>query len=1186
MSTDSFKTEYYTKPASNNKLLFGCAIAAIALVLLFCVACICFAIVISRQVASDQKISQQQKAWRLPADGSLPPSLRQSVVDSGIAPQNDSVLASIESFVKGSPVDSEVWNKAIRDAKKEADERVDAKRFIKEISNSGKMKDMNWLTEMVLNTQITADSFSPPEFRSDNLLLHAEWTRPNEEARAIVKMPHPSLGDSSLWVVWLVRKNDKWKLYDWQDMLGPMSEAEYYARYYNTDGDDSYSQFTDDIHGIGYNYSLADSERIAKISQRLKTMRVIQPLRELASIYAISHLADLNAWDETEKFTTQLIQPTTGYHSLLLSRAAFGKKANEKGIGHLRTLFDRVGWVPDLGGLVSDLELENEEDRMFVRQVQIQNVCMDVPFSPYRNQIECKDPNLIPELMNQLSKFPDAPQRVVQLVAGSTISKRSMLVQMLDESSKHESLTRCQSHVTAQLKYVDQDWGAAVDGLIDTWNAVPELKTVRSILEEPICRSAFRSGKSCDALQRSDDSKAMATILLNWLVRDFGTIDYDVDQIPILLSAIREQEQDEHRVLMEICNADIESRAGDYKSCLKRLVNLHQKHRDEKNDHPSGYLEHTATQLVWAIHSRIAKAAKDSNAWLQIRNQLQPPSLALHMMASQLQLPCQSLDLEERLGWYRALKDGDEDLWTCYYESQLHYAKGDWDRADDQLRSAIEKATQQINQDSDEDTMASSGFSPISDDATSEWTDLRITMATRCNRLIEVISKMMSEPKFVSENGQFHSDDDSNLPSDTFAYSKWVEILNGTTGHRLTLNDFDSIEKMLPKKDLSAQKVFARLKTTWLVDQERWNEAWDVAIQNWDVKLLEDYGRSSDWRQLIDIAAMIGKLDQLNQGNQELGGTDQEQNEAYRLMVNAIVNGDQDWIESNHQGSREQYNPYYLSDTLRRLMQRSQVDSTMVKRDAAWWQPASNNRLAAAIGIPASNRTTGAPTDLAIVRSQLSKAIGKCAADRSAFRTIEPKSIEGAILGGTMDSTGGRWSVVLLDSEKLGLEPSVDPACGSIRWFVAIQFHPGLEPVNLGDRNAMYVQLCKTIGAEIAPADRFIDLDTQYGLANPDWSKLMTAEQIHPWDPQNPMPYELRRTENSYRMTVPSELVANSRATIDRQWNTLVSERISVLLIRPRKTGTFQVELEEGSQIDPTWRSKLSLQLNQYELHP
>ncbi|MEQ1824974.1 MAG: hypothetical protein ABL921_03480 [Pirellula sp.] len=73
------------------------------------------------------------------------------------------------------------------------------------IEHSGRCSGLSWITRGLFQGLIGLESHTVPTFRSDNLVLHAEWTRPNSEARVVALLDHPILNEQSLYMLWFIR---------------------------------------------------------------------------------------------------------------------------------------------------------------------------------------------------------------------------------------------------------------------------------------------------------------------------------------------------------------------------------------------------------------------------------------------------------------------------------------------------------------------------------------------------------------------------------------------------------------------------------------------------------------------------------------------------------------------------------------------------------------------------------------------------------------------------------------------------------------------------------------------------------------------------------------------------------------------------------------------------------------------
>ena len=146
----------------------------------------------SKSVKKSEQARRDIAPWQLPPGKSLDISVKRSIAAPGSFSPDDTAVLEIQ----------ELFNEAARTGELPSD----LERFILAVEQST-AAEIDWPTRLLLKHQITLESISA-HWYWNNELLHIEWLKPNQEARAFV-LTQSEYADRSIFAIWLVRKDRK-----------------------------------------------------------------------------------------------------------------------------------------------------------------------------------------------------------------------------------------------------------------------------------------------------------------------------------------------------------------------------------------------------------------------------------------------------------------------------------------------------------------------------------------------------------------------------------------------------------------------------------------------------------------------------------------------------------------------------------------------------------------------------------------------------------------------------------------------------------------------------------------------------------------------------------------------------------------------------------------------------------------
>ena len=225
---------------------------------------------------------------------------------------------------------------------------IDLGRFIMEMQRSGKSRGaVNPFTRSLMRISL-GEAITPPELGSKNVLLSFEWLVTDREARAVVASLSEYDQSDSIYVLYLKRSDDEWKLFDWRDVLAPMNESEYWAIYMMLPErkDDVYSRFTYEAADVCSNYELSERQKIDQLTALYKGTRFPREYVALAKQYMCATLASLNANDELKTLVDSISPSEFAGTYIYKAIAAHSAGDNEKAFAYLSELHRLCGWHP------------------------------------------------------------------------------------------------------------------------------------------------------------------------------------------------------------------------------------------------------------------------------------------------------------------------------------------------------------------------------------------------------------------------------------------------------------------------------------------------------------------------------------------------------------------------------------------------------------------------------------------------------------------------------------------------------------------------------------------------------------------------------------------------------------------------------------------------------------------------
>lgn len=231
---------------------------------------------------SSTRVSSQYAAVRETPGGTLPEPLRKSA-DASLF-ENSGQLSGAQMNGLTELLDYLAGYEA------ETAHAVDLARFVLEIEATG-TSDITFLTRTAWQDNLE-DALELPSIWENYQILDFQWLKEKQEARLMVASGYPSSGDATLYLLYVIRAADGWKLYDWRETLEPMSEVQYWAHYTACPEPQATALYdlTMDLNEILEDETLAEESKPGRSMARLRRADLPTMIVPLAQDYTAFYL--------------------------------------------------------------------------------------------------------------------------------------------------------------------------------------------------------------------------------------------------------------------------------------------------------------------------------------------------------------------------------------------------------------------------------------------------------------------------------------------------------------------------------------------------------------------------------------------------------------------------------------------------------------------------------------------------------------------------------------------------------------------------------------------------------------------------------------------------------------------------------------------------------------------------------
>lgn len=628
---------------------------------------------------------------------------------------------------------------------------VDMDRLTREIQDSGLGRGVGGLARLLWRAQLE-DILTVPDITYLATVIDVEWLVANQEARLVV-LDESYYGDDTLWLLYVSMKDGEWKLYDWRQILQPMSEAQYYAIYSAASPltQDNYAEFSNDAWNIYYRGD-SDLQQLSREIYASYLSYTFPPeLKPYAQFTCVNYLLDCGQTPELEQLLLEMSQGTAGVgipdsvHFFNAKQAAQNGKLSVA-FAEAEKFLAKVGWHPQAatiaGRSAQTLEEKEKAANWLARSLLLS------PSNETSAELffELASSEAVSNLVSSLAELPDGVEQCKALL--STLeygaSGGNAFVELKEAIANNDTLHILDSRVELGQMIAS---GHAADAIKVFKKVLAQEVNQDEIydLESELVALSFFHGLFEEGYAATGDRESFFMVLcesyaLEWVHRteDWqGLLDFlqkhraDPDFAASDFAATDSEQADQTEIAIGRCLVEL----GKPQEAWDALVPLLERDRNY-------YLEPASPPGAVVLLDSLALAASSlgSENIEQFRSLVNDPKLAFLLLAKHLHHLQMDVELLALLEWYKSTED--TPAWSKYYQAQLALADGDWEAADHllaQLAKNIESTESEMSfDDSDLYWFAD----PVEFDLSAN----RLDIAVRLGKLKDLLSKIREEP--------------------------------------------------------------------------------------------------------------------------------------------------------------------------------------------------------------------------------------------------------------------------------------------------------------------------------------------------------------------------------------------------------------------------------------------------------
>ncbi|MEM7475039.1 MAG: hypothetical protein AAF483_08600 [Planctomycetota bacterium] len=569
---------------------------------------------------------------------------------------------------------------------------IDLERFVLEMEKSGLAAGVNLLSRSRWASMLEGVP-QVPFLYEDFRVVGFEWLEEAAEARVTIASFQDARDDPDLITFYVVRSDEGWKLYDWRGIDAPISEVQYFAAYTNAPDDiaDNYSNLGDELLEI---YS-AELDRVAKSERSyaaFRSKRYPEAFRPLAKMLTASYLELYSSTPEMEKMVAAMLPDKLVSSYLFAARTAFVKGEYAESFLHASKVMDQLGWHPEAVLLAAQSATSDAEKRQASQWLAMTlKVTQEHDITSNMFLVHASDQQL-DALFREYADRPKGDIELAKFIDGAA----SAHVYVQDEYIQID-LERLQKRMSSmpQLKlstllarYIHSERSESEDtfelGLQILATAkngeLSEVLKYRDFMNDT-CRIAFEQGQPEKFLGVEADPSKVLDALSQQCQYEW---EFSADQWKYLHQEMLDLEQhqvDIPAMQIEIAKANCKFQAGEGEAAWELLLPLF---NDSLLD------EEYQVDAYWMLTMSI-KLAGQLGKLTELNRKLPQPESAFPVIAYQLQSNSDLDGLRELVEWNKQTYPDSDSPWGEFFEAELAYSEGDWERADKLICSAYER---------------------------------------------------------------------------------------------------------------------------------------------------------------------------------------------------------------------------------------------------------------------------------------------------------------------------------------------------------------------------------------------------------------------------------------------------------------------------------------------------------------
>ncbi|MDX1930272.1 MAG: hypothetical protein SFV81_27345 [Pirellulaceae bacterium] len=673
-----------------------------------------------RRMNSDSNFGGSFRELREPIGGTIPEKTRLAT-QRAIASQSDEAEEVANWLRNGFP-------------------EIDKPRMVMEMQRSGLSKAaVNFLTRSVFALSLD-EAFEPPNLGDRVVVLDFEWIVKDKEARAVVASFASYAEESSVYVLYLNRQNDQWMLFDWRDVLLPMSEAQYWAIYagMSEPEDQVYLDFRDTAYEI-YCSDSTNADKIKHTMEKYKATTFPTRYSTMAQDTLCTWLVTYNAKAELAEISDQLTANDFAGAWLYKARSAAWSNKVELAFEHLDALNRQVGWHPEAGRMAAQIAETPEQKRTASKWLEREVLIAPVNSDVLNNYFKLADQQQVSALFQAFANSSAPDTAAFELLKSMDFLTEPKILYLKEAVAPIEKLEGAERYLDFKLAVLKEDSASVLELAPKVLQLAQLSDPASSISQEGLWRSYVKAAADTNALKRAFEETPDRDRFLYQLRELASTNESSVPPQDTLdlLGSIPQDSTLHDDLQVKIAMAKMQIQLGKASEAFDFLLAVYKECQSEL---PEG----EPIEFAYPVLSTLGKAAFKSQRWRELNEVLEPEEMLL--LAG---LESTSSDqLNQVLEWYEGLEN-QPAYWAQYFRARAAFASGDWPTADRLLVEATRLAAQDERVNDHFlpaivvlllNYLEADGFDAYESNLAMHWSQLRMTYAIRCDALDRLVA--------------------------------------------------------------------------------------------------------------------------------------------------------------------------------------------------------------------------------------------------------------------------------------------------------------------------------------------------------------------------------------------------------------------------------------------------------------